>query len=153
MTVLRDDEATYEKERQQARSYTATLPAQYSPTDRDYPVSVLIFDGNPTSLMASVRAYTDDSNPSSRDGFDIVVRCPNDEKEASVSAHAGRNIKLAWLAEPVSKAEAQARNGVTSDWYDGKKHRYTLVAEPNDKTQLDEKAFLSVLTKELKLNQ
>ncbi|MFT3836064.1 MAG: caspase family protein [Myxococcaceae bacterium] len=130
--ALRQDERLFEDDVKRGGRYRVHLPGKASVSGAERNVSMVVLD-KPVSSQFKLWAR--------REGAALVLVAQKDGIIA-LSANPSERIKLGWLAEALSKRDAQP-------WYAGERHEGTLIASAREGSKLSLADVVSVLQREL----
>lgn len=130
--ALREDERLFEEDVKRGGRYRVHLPAKASVSGAERNVSMVVLD-KPVSSQFKLWAR--------REG-DALVLVSQKDGIVALSANPSERIKLGWLAEALSKRDAQP-------WYAGERHEGTLIASAREGSKLSLADVVSLLQREL----
>ncbi|MEM7164396.1 MAG: caspase family protein [Planctomycetota bacterium] len=150
IALLSHDQSVYAEDLLRGEVWTGQLPQGTATRD----VSLLVLEV-PLSNRCADWARRDPNAPGGS-GFPLLLlRWPNGEWV--LTADPARRLKVGFLAAPLQAVEDQKRGrdrpptDDTDIWYDGSRHRSTLVASPRSGTVLEREDVIAVLKEALHL--
>ncbi len=149
IAMLRRDRDVYLEDRDRGRRFAARVPSGTSVRDCD-----LLWLEEPASNRFADWARSDPESPQGKGFGMLAVRLR--ASDWVLSTDPALRLRLSDLAARFDEAEARARGidspqNLPSHWYDGARHRGTLVASPHGGTILDAAGILAVLRRTLAL--
>lgn len=119
---LRADRTAYEADLSQARRCCGVLPAEHAHARVATEFDLLVLR-RPRAALFALWARADEGAPNGQ-GYGVLL-VEGTDGELVLSSDPVRRLPLAWLAGMLSEREPDDRQ-----WYDGARHRGTLIASP-----------------------
>ena len=148
IAMLRKDRQVYEEDRERGQVLLATV--QQGSVDRQ--ADLLVME-EPVSVRFADWARKDETSPSGTGYALLLIRWPGDMWV--LSSDPAKRLPIGHLAAKLQAAESpyDAEQLAEDPWYDGNRHRGTLVASPHAGTTLNRQGILTVLREELGLRE